>query len=260
MGRLWTPWIFTPVGGHLTSTFPSVEFGVIGSETISSVTGAASVATTTVLPASGVSSLLRAEQVATAFTTSWDEVAKVRLLLPGFSSWTLRIQENPWKELGHYDQDPRLSEALAEIRDLTRWLNRSQSEIAEICSFSLRASRYWESGKTKTPRTATVRRLHEVHAFVGSLVDAVGRQDAREWLDQRSPTGISRLEVLATPDGVTTLLREASRLLFAEAPQADRPRPEGVEAAEAADLAGAYEPLQSRRPVRRPRKAPRSGE
>jgi hypothetical protein len=269
MGRLWMPWIYSPAAIRQTSIFSGLEFGLIGYGSIASITGGGIAAanvilaaggTTIVLPASGVSSILHAASVATTLTTSWGEVGRVHLLMPDASSRALPVLESSWRDFGHHDRDLRLSEALTEIRDLTRWLNRSQSEIADICRFSLRASRYWESGKTRVPRPATVRRLHEVHTFVGSLVDAVGRQGAREWLDQRSPIGISRLDVLATPDGITTLIREASRFLFAEAPRPERPRPEGMDAAEAADLAEAYRPLQPRGTVRRPRKAPRSGE
>lgn len=263
MGWAWAPWaswLFTPVIRSLTSVIPGVEFGDIVSEAAFPLRSGTSVATITVLPVSGDPSVVYAGQVATTPMSSWCEVGKVRLLLPYFSPRSFRVREALWEDTGSYSQDPRLSDAMAAIRDLTRWLNRSQSEIADICKFSLRASRYWSSGKIKVPRLSTVRRLHEVHTFVGSLVDAVGRQSAREWLDQPSPTGISRLEILAAPDGVTTLLREASPLLFADAPHPERPQPEAVEEAEAADLADAYRPLQLHGPVRRPRRAPRRGE
>jgi hypothetical protein len=258
VGRVWAPWSFISAVNNLVPAISGFGFQGNASESAILASGASGVAIT-VLAGSGILPFTYTGQTAMT-ATSWSPVEEVRLLLPGFAPGILRVREAFWEASGHSWEDPRLSDTMAAIRDLTRWLNRSQSEIADICRFSLRASRYWGSGKTKAPRPATVRRLHEVHSFVGSLVDAVGRQRARQWLDRPLATGKSRLDVLATPDGVTTLLREASHLLFAEAPRGERPRPESVEAVEASDVAEEYEPLHSRSAARRPRRAPRHGE
>jgi hypothetical protein len=260
MGRVWLPWAFTPANTSFGIVVSSIGLGAIASGTVLAIGGGVGAGATTVLPASGVLSLMNPGQI-TVFTTSlWDEVDEIRLLAPGLLPRMLRVRETPWEQLSRQKPDPRLSDAVAAIDDLMRWLSLGQDEIADICHFSLRASRYWGSGKTKVPRPTTVRRLHEVHALVGSLVRTVGRQRARDWLDQSGPAGERRLDVLAGDGGVSSLLREASRLLFAEAPRPERPRPESLDAAESARSAEAYAPMESQGPVRRPRRVPHRGE
>ena len=258
-GRMWVPWAFTSVVSGSTSILSRAECETLGSVPALPVTTGSNITTTTILPSVGSQSILCAGLTAASITPLWNEVDKIRLLLPGFSPQAVRIHEGFYEKSDLHEDDSRASYALTAIRDLTRWLNRTQIEIAEMCGFSLRISRYWGSGKIKAPREATVRRLHEVHAFVGSLVDAVGRRKAQEWLLQPSSMGTSRYELLAVPDGVTTLLREASSLMFVEASRPERPLPQSVEVEETADLADAYKPLQSSSPIRRPRRVPRNG-
>src|SRR6266496_3632224 len=66
--------------------------------------------------------------------------------------------------------ESRTIRALTTITELGDWLNLSHKGVAELCRFSLRASRYWGSGQTENPRPTTVRHLYDVHSFVESLV------------------------------------------------------------------------------------------
>ncbi len=254
MGRVWMPWAFAPISGYgmvISSVDPvAMASGV--------VVGASGLGATTVLPACDVLRLMNPGQIMAETTPLWEEAGEIRLLAPGLLPRTLRVRET--FELFSRSRDPRLSEALAAITDVGRWLNRSPKNVAEMCRFSLRASRYWGSGKTKSPRPSTVRHLHEVHSFVGSLVRAVGTQQARDWLAQPSHAGEVRLDVLAMEQGVKTLLREANPLLFAEAALPERPRPETLHTAEVEAAAEPYAPFPRQGPPRRPRRAPRRGE
>ena len=262
VGRRWIPWSFIPA----TSEIGSVAVSSSGLEAISSGvalsgTAAVGIGTTTVLPATGVFGLINPGQIAAATSTPlWEEFHEILLLTPGLLPRRLRVREKFWEGYTPRVTDPRLADALDALRDLGRWLNRSQDELVEICRISLRAFRYWNSGKTKSPRPDTVRHLNEVHALVGSLVRMLGRQRARDWLEQPSASGVPRLHTLATEDGVTTLVREASPWLFAEAPRSEPPRPELTEAAESEAATEPYEPSLFRGPARRPRRAPRAGE
>lgn len=262
MGRSWLPWSFAPAANEVNSVFVSSSgLGAIASGVVLSSTAAIGVGTTTVIPASGVFGLINPGQIiGTELTPLWEELHKVLLLTPGLLPRVLRIREKFWEDYIPGSSDPRLADALASFQDLGRWLNRSPDELAEICRISLRAFRYWSSGKTKHPRPGSVRRVHDVHAFVGSLVRTLGRQRTRDWLEQVSAEGVPRLHILATEDGLTTLMREASPWLFAESPRSEPPRPEPTEAAESEAATEPYEPSLFRGPIRRPRRAPRSGE
>jgi hypothetical protein len=139
--------------------------------------------------------------------------------------------------------------------DLMRWLNRSRDEVADICRVSTRTSQYWASGKR--PRPATVRRLYEVHSFVGSLVRVLGRGRTRQWLDEEGEQeSATRLQVLATDDGLASVIREASPLLFVEAPRGERPRPESLEDEEIAEGSEPFSPARLEGTPRRPRRPP----
>ena len=262
MGRQWVPWSFVSAAGEIGSAVVSVSgISATSSNVILANATAGRAGTTTILPITGVSNLIYPGQItATTLTSLWHEPHEILLLTPGLLPRTLRVREKFWEDYGPWVSDPRLADALAAFQDLGRWLNRSQDELVEICRISLRAFRYWTSGKTKSPRSDSVRRLHEVHAFVGSLVRTLGRQRTRDWLEQPDAAGVPRLHVLATEDGVTTLVREASPWLFAEAPRPEPPRPELTEAAEAEATTEPYEPSLFHGPIRRPRRAPRTGE
>jgi hypothetical protein len=197
-------------------------------------------------------------QPVSALTAYWTEADELLRLIRASVSKPWPSREVLWEPFAFQENDVRRTEAMTALGDLMRWLSLNQAEVADVCQFSLRASRYWGGASPKSPRPTTVRRLHEVHAFVGSLVRAMGRDRARAWLDQSSAGG-TRLDRMAA-EGVTNLVREASGILFAAPPRPDYPRSARMEAEEEEAMAQPYEPIQQLRPPRRPRTSPQRGE
>jgi hypothetical protein len=252
LGRVWIPWGFTPRSHHRVVS--SVGMGAIASGTVLAM-GGSGLGGTTVLPASGVLALMNPGQITAETTPLWEDAGEIRLLTPGLLPRRLRVRETLDLLTGAVfaTTDSPVAEALGAIADVGRWLSRSPSDVAELCGFSIRTFRYWGSGKTN-PRPSTVRHLHEVHVFLGSLVESVGRQRARDWLTRPSDIGGDlRLDLLGEEQGIKALLREANSLIFAETPKPERPLPEATLAREAHGLADPYVP-SPKRPPRRPRR------
>lgn len=148
----------------------------------------------------------------------------------------------------------RAMEAASAVRDLTGWLNLSREDVAQLCSFSVRASYYWSDGAT-VPRPASVRRLFEVHRLVKSLIEGVGRRRALEWLASATPDGTSQLATLARDGGPAKVLRDASELLFATPPVARRyPVSEAAEIERDDEFAVSSEPELFAGPAKRRRR------
>jgi hypothetical protein len=257
--RVWMPWAFEPALGPHRVTVSSLGLGAIASGIVLVASGATALMSTELFPAPGVLGLINPGQIVVDTTPLWQEVTELRLVTPGLRPRTLRLAEMPSALLGPRPQrtHQRTIEVREALTDLMRWLHRNRDEVARLCQFSLRASRYWDTGKT--PRPGTVRRLFEVHSFVGSLVSALGTQRARTWLDQTGSSGAPRRDELGTDDGLTRLLRESNRLLFRAAPLPKLAGPESAEAEIAAEAAAPYEPRASRPQPRRPRRPPPSG-
>jgi hypothetical protein len=253
----WLPWAFEPIPAHHW-VVSSMGLGAIASGiTLSPAEGNARAATL-VLPARDVLRIINPGQL-TIRTTALHEVGTIDLVTPGLKSRSLRVQEaiSPWYLESPWG-DPSATDALSAVGDVSRWLGRSRDEVADICHYSLRASQYWATGKQ--PRPSTVRRLFEVHAFAGSLVERLGRRRARQWLEDRPDGGASRLEALAASDSIASFIREASPMLFAEPTLGEGPRSEAAEAEEISRVAEPYDPSRFRHanPRRGRRLPPRS--
>jgi hypothetical protein len=254
-GRMWTPWVFEPA--VLGVGISIVGFGASGFGPALVSAGIGVAPATRVFPAWGVTALVSRGQVIAQSTPLWEEAAEVRLITPGLRPRVLRVREAHSEPTTRVQFDQRTGEARLAVAELMRWLRRSREEVASICGFSLRTSRYWDVGKT--PRPSTVRHLFDVHALVSSLVRALGMQGARAWLDQRGTRGARRIEELRTDAGLTTVLREASRFIFAEVPLPEVARPIAEEAVIEAASAEAYQPAEFQTAPRRPRRAPPKG-
>jgi hypothetical protein len=256
-GPVWVPWGFTPASGTIRSALvSSVGLSVISAgitmASFPAVSGA-----TTVLPARGVFGFINPGQLLLHTTPIWTELAVVRLLAPGLFPTVLQIRDPALEPIYSEPASERTDEALAAVADLMRWLALSREALAPIGGFSLRASRYWDTGMT--PRPSTVRHLFDVHAFVGSLIRSVGTTQARAWLNQPGPSGAARLARLTTDDGIALLLREASNVLFQPAPLPEIAPPEATASEVEAQSAAQYEPPAFRSAPRRPRRAPGRG-
>jgi hypothetical protein len=249
--KTFVPWRFQLLDDS-RALVSSVGLGSIAAGLALGSAGAIWSDVTDVLPAPRVLVLINPGQLLLETTSLHEEPNSIRLISPGLRPRVLRVgqplTEPPLKHL-----DPKAADALAAVRDLTNWLGRTDDEVAEICRYSLRASKYWARGKV--PRPSTVRRLFETHALLSSLVRKLGRSGARQWMEEPTATGSTRLEALSLEDGMTSVVREASKVLFTSQ-RREVPRSESVESAAASEVADAYAPDDFIGEVRRPRKPP----
>lgn len=102
--------------------------------------------------------------------------------------------------------------ALAAVADVQRWLAVGQDQVAALASYAPRSIKNWREGMDPYP--ATVRRLFDLHALVGSLVRAMGTERARLWLADTDDAGVSRRERLADEEGLRSVINEAATTLF----------------------------------------------
>lgn len=254
--RSWMPWAFQPDLTIHGMGVSSTGLGAIAAGIVLFIATGPTVTATEIIPVRGLFGLVNPGQVLVAPTPLWQEATALRLLTPGLHPRTLRLAERRVAPLEAARTSSIEADARSALTDLMRWLSRSRDDIARTCQFSLRASRYWDTGKT--PRPSTVRRLMAVHAFVGALVGELGPDRARLWLEQTAPNGVTRFNELGSEDGLALLLRESSGLLFRSAQPRPAPLPEDAEVAIAAEFA---DPHQARSlgtsTPRRPRRPPR---
>jgi hypothetical protein len=105
--------------------------------------------------------------------------------------------------------------ALAAVSDIQCWLAIGQDQVATLAGYAPRSVKNWREGMDPYP--ATVRRLFDLHALLGSLDRAMGTEGARLWLADADPVGVSRRERLSDDVGLRSVIVEASTTLF-EAP------------------------------------------
>jgi hypothetical protein len=209
---------------------------------------------TSVLPGRGIHHLLQAASNLVESTVA-DRIGGITFVREDGLAATLEIAKVPdWHDSPAINR--RAAEASAAVGDLVAWLHRTRDEVAEICGFSVRASHYWVVGKA--PRPSTVRRLIELHAFVGSLVGQMGTSRARAWLNGPGVDGQARVDVLRDPEGLTDIVREAAPILFGARRTRERPRPLTLEVEDDVAAAGEFKYRDLADKVRRPRKPPRS--
>lgn len=107
---------------------------------------------------------------------------------------------------------PRAKAALAAVFDIEQWLAVGQDQVAVLARYAPRSVKNWREGMDPYP--ATVRRLFDLHALLGSLARAIGVEEARLWLANAGATGVSRLERLGDDEGLRSVIAEASTILF----------------------------------------------
>jgi hypothetical protein len=272
-GWLWMPWSFVGKATGARSTVPALGFGAVivgASFTTGSMSAASS---TSVLPTRRVIRMIDpAEFMGQSTPLAGETLDLLRLVTPGRRPHIFPLHGQvhgvlgiPERQIGTTPSipivdplEPRSEEARLAVADLVNWLSRSRDDVARLCGFSLRASRYWDAGTI--PRPSTVRHLFDVHSFLGSLVRSVGVGAARAWFNQADATGTPRLEQLKSPDRIGSLLRDANRTLFVGAPQRALAKPERHEAEVEEIFAEAHRPVERRVAPRRPRRPqPRNG-
>jgi hypothetical protein len=105
--------------------------------------------------------------------------------------------------------------ALAAVSDIQRWLAVGQDQVAALAGYAPRSVKNWREGMDPYP--ATVRRLFDLHALLGSLTQSMGTEGVRLWLADAGSAGVSRRERLADDAGLRSVISEATTTLF-EAP------------------------------------------
>lgn len=107
-------------------------------------------------------------------------------------------------------------EALAAVSDVQQWLAIGQDQVATLAGFAPRSVKNWREGMD--PYAATVRRLFDLHALLGSLTRTLGVEGARLWLADAGAGGTSRRDHLADDAGLRAVISEASAVLFERPP------------------------------------------
>jgi len=102
--------------------------------------------------------------------------------------------------------------ALAAVADIQQWLAVGQDEVARIAGYAPRSAKNWRDGMDPYP--ATVRRLFDIHALLGSLTQRIGIEGARLWLADISQRGIRRRDLIEDENGLRTVVSEAASMLF----------------------------------------------
>jgi hypothetical protein len=169
---------------------------------------------------------------ATAVTTQNLLAERLAAISHPFSQTTDDVSEGNWvlvrSELPDVIGDMRLwtpipiepvmsspaEAALAAVSDIQHWLAIGQDQVAALAGYSSRSVKNWREGMDPYP--ATVRRLFDLHALLGSLDRAMGTERVRLWLADTGPGGISRRERLADDAGLRSVVAEANAILFEE--------------------------------------------
>lgn len=136
------------------------------------------------------------------FTFGWqtgtDAALRNETLLIGW-----RIDYSPPAKRSAVQPDVR-SRAFAAFTDLRRWLNMSVEEAAELVGVSRTTPVTSWQGKGHEPQASKARRLYQLHASVGSVIDQLGEQGTILWLN-------------AGPTPPADLMRESDLSAFADA-------------------------------------------
>lgn len=102
--------------------------------------------------------------------------------------------------------------ALAAVADLQRWLAIGQDQVATLAGYAPRSVKNWR--EHMDPYPATVRRLFDVHALIGSLTRSMGTEGARLWLADAGKDAVSRRDRLVDDAGLRAVISEAAATLF----------------------------------------------
>jgi hypothetical protein len=135
--------------------------------------------------------------------------------------WVVPVSTQPAQLIGDFhqwtpavvlDSPSPADAALTAVADLQRWLAIGQDQVATLARFAPRSVKNWREGMD--PYAATVRRLFDLHALVGSLNRTLGVEGARLWLADAGPAGVSRRDRLVDDVGLRGVISEASAILF----------------------------------------------
>lgn len=116
----------------------------------------------------------------------------------------------------------RATRAIRAVNDIAGWLGVSEAEAAQLAGGYRRSLYNWKKGIQ--PYDGPTLDLFETHAFVASLVGALGRTEAREWLET-GQAGTLRRSMLKDAEGRRKLSKLAKPLLYPSPAPAPRWEP-----------------------------------
>ncbi|GGV05357.1 hypothetical protein GCM10010211_85380 [Streptomyces albospinus] len=125
------------------------------------------------------------------------------------------VEENP------LPQD-RATRAIRAVNDIAEWLGVSEAEAAQLAGGYRRSLYNWKKGIQ--PYDGPTLDLFETHALVSSLIAALGRTEAREWLEVNQ-AGAPRKSMLKDAEGRRKLSKLAKSLLYPSPAPAPRWEP-----------------------------------
>jgi hypothetical protein len=209
-----------------------------------------------------LSALLRERHPATLFRAMLDEpflIATPYTLDPfvgsgSLSATALRGIKNVHALITIDETAPDSEDVAAEappafhaFKDLGRWLDADDGEVARMVGFGRTTPYSWKRSGTE-PRVGTVRRLYEYHAALDSLYRHLGDDDLRRWLHLGAPA--TRRETLLG-GALEELERDVHEALFRRSPETRLGLAAGPEDAGAVGARGGQAPRASRRRPRR---------
>ncbi len=116
----------------------------------------------------------------------------------------------PAAEEAPVSQD-RAARAIKAVNDIAGWLGVSEAEAAQLAGGYRRSLYNWKRGIQ--PYDGPTLDLFETHAFVASLIGALGTTEAREWLEAKA-AGTPRTSMLKDAEGRRKLSKLAKPLLY----------------------------------------------
>jgi transcriptional regulator with XRE-family HTH domain len=130
-------------------------------------------------------------------------------------SWDLPSPDQP------VEASPLRARALSAVSHLAESLGLAESRVADLAGISRNSVRNWRNGQDPYP--ATVKRLFQLSNLVSALEGALGPALLSAWLDDQVGL-VTRRELLAHPDGLNRVTRDAAEILFKRPSSALPPR------------------------------------
>lgn len=90
------------------------------------------------------------------------------------------------REIEKVSDDSNTSLAFGAFKDLMRWLEATDREVADMVGIG-RTTPYTWSREGREPRRSTVRKLFQAHSLISALVDALGEDAAIRWISIEHP-------------------------------------------------------------------------
>jgi hypothetical protein len=131
---------------------------------------------------------------------------------------TTQVVDLSGVEVADEVEDGHVSQAFDAFKDLVRWLQATDDEVASMVGVGRTTPYAWKRDG-REPRRSTVRKLFQTHAVLAGLVNKLGEDAAVNWLVLDDP---SRRERVLAGD-LASVQNEARPLLFRRSQRRVRP-------------------------------------